>query len=92
MEVHLIYSLHGHTGADISARLQQPGCELRQASTTRNIQLPVRGHQKPQTEPSPEPDRVNSTVRTVTISPLSGGKLYPWGDELLSAYDQPTHA
>lgn len=94
MELHLIYSLHGHTGADISAWLQQPGCQLRQANTTTNIQLPVRWHQQPQTEQSPEADCVNSTVRTFTIYPLSGEKpLLLWCDEFLSATSMwPTHS
>lgn len=50
------------TGAAISAWLQQPGCQLRQANTATEIQLPVRWRQ--QTEQLPREDVDNfSTFR-----------------------------
>lgn len=62
LEPHLIYSLHGHTEADISVWLQQPGCQLRQPNTTTNFQLVVRPNTK-------NPKQSNHLKQTESTAP-----------------------
>lgn len=71
------------TGAAISAWLQQPGCQLRQANTATEIQLPVRWRQKKQS---------NRRVRTLTISPLSGGNVSTVSSSVVRWAAWPTHS